>query len=69
VIVWSKTSLNVPAVFYYSFCWAHRSQRIRVIAPEKKDVFIQRSPTETTGIADHIWGIEEFLDRRVLGGA
>lgn len=57
------------AVFYYNFCWAHRSLRVRVSDPEKKDVFIQRSPAKAAGIADHIWRIEEFLDWQVMGGA
>ncbi|MBI5568304.1 MAG: hypothetical protein HY914_00005 [Desulfomonile tiedjei] len=57
------------AVFYYNFCWAHRTLRVSEVGPDDESRYIPRSPAMAARLSDHIWTVEEFLDWQVLGGA
>jgi hypothetical protein len=49
----------------YTFCWPHRSLRQRRPADRPGGKWVERTPAQAAGLADHRWSLHELLTFRV----
>jgi hypothetical protein len=49
----------------YNFCWPHRSLRQRRPADLPGGKWVERTPAQAAGLADHCWSLHELLTFRV----
>ena len=45
----------------YNFCWAHRTLRLRCSSSAEQRRWVERTPAQAAGLADHRWSLHELL--------